>query len=214
MEPSGNIPYDVGTALMREDQDTTEQALRGLGWRFINFLELHLDRIVGQARIKLAKENPQIQHAKEQRDSPAEVGRRIETIGRSTAPVPDKETEFELSDDYCVLFYQGQQYSLTRSAGQIISLLHEAYRDGKPSLNSAELKRRAKCAKVWHQFRRRDGRKVWELLIRRTEKDFFCLNLPPAQRLLVCGAVSCKVYAGKITKTLKFAFPAPSGKVT
>jgi len=180
MNPSANTPYDARTALMREDNATTGQVLNGLASRFVNFVEIHLERVAGQAHIKLAKERPQNQHCEQQNGYPSAAGLEVKTTERSTGfDVLNKGTAFQHSDDYCRIKYQGQDYYLTESAGKIVSVLHEAYQDGKVGIGASAIKKRAKCRNLWDQFKRRDGRKFWKVLIRRTGKDFFSLNLAP-----------------------------------
>ena len=86
--------------------------------------------------------------------------------------------EFQHSDDYCSVSCQGQSYSLTKSAGLIVRMLHEAHQKGKAGVGSTQIMRQLGCGQLWDQFRRRDGRKFWKALIRRLGKDFFSLNLP------------------------------------
>ncbi len=101
----------------------------------------------------------------------------------STAPFrgeqPRGEGHFHPSNDYCRISYQGETYKLTPAAGQIVRVLHEAHKEGKVGVSSTEIKKSCKCGKVWDQFRRLDGPKFRRELIRREDKNFFKLNLPP-----------------------------------
>ena len=56
MKPSGNCPYDPSTAWAREDGPTTERLVEGLSGRFIQLLGIDLDKIAGDAHLRLAKE--------------------------------------------------------------------------------------------------------------------------------------------------------------
>lgn len=55
MQPSGNTRYDHATEWTREDEPRTQSLLNSLSNRFQQFLEIHLDQIVGNAEVKLAK---------------------------------------------------------------------------------------------------------------------------------------------------------------
>jgi len=109
-----------------------------------------------------------------------ETNKKTQTQSDSRA-LGEGSTEFKPSDDYCFLSYQGEEYALTKTAGKIVKLLHEAHLNGKVGVGSTEIKKRAACGKVWDQFRRRDGQAFWKALIRKTEKDFFYLNLSPVR---------------------------------
>jgi hypothetical protein len=56
MKPSGNCPYDPSTAWVREDEPMTERLVEGLSGRFIQLLGIDLDKIAGDAHLRLAKE--------------------------------------------------------------------------------------------------------------------------------------------------------------
>jgi TIR domain-containing protein len=60
MQPSGNMLYDPAVAWSREAEDRTEKLLHGLSKRFVQGLGFHLDRIAGEAHIKLAKQGKQL----------------------------------------------------------------------------------------------------------------------------------------------------------
>jgi len=81
------------------------------------------------------------------------------------------------SDDYCLVGYRGERYSLTPLAGRIVEMLHEAYSERKEGVSSRRIRNRLKCRNVWDAFRKRDGRKFWDVLITKPEKDSFKLNL-------------------------------------
>src|SRR5919108_883690 len=55
MQPCGNNSYDTESAWMREDEATTEKLLQSLSRRFIESFKNDLDRIAGDAYLKLAK---------------------------------------------------------------------------------------------------------------------------------------------------------------
>jgi hypothetical protein len=61
MRPSGNVPYDPDNTWLRATEEETEKFLDGLSKRFMQGLGLHLDRIAGDAQIKLAKQGKQLQ---------------------------------------------------------------------------------------------------------------------------------------------------------
>ena len=54
MQPSGNTPYDVAVAWTREDEPRTLELLEALTGRFVQFLGFGLDKIVGDAHVRLA----------------------------------------------------------------------------------------------------------------------------------------------------------------
>ncbi len=69
MQPSGNTRYDPATEWTREDEARTQGLLDSLSRRFLQFLEIHLNHVVGDAYVKLAKEKevpvvpkPETQH--------------------------------------------------------------------------------------------------------------------------------------------------------
>ena len=55
MQPSGNTASDQATEWVREDEPRTQSLLDSLSHRVLQFLEIHLDQIVGDAYVKLAK---------------------------------------------------------------------------------------------------------------------------------------------------------------
>jgi DNA-binding CsgD family transcriptional regulator len=55
MQPSGNATYDPAGAWAREDEQRTQQLLRALSDRFIQFLEIDLDKTAGAAYVECAK---------------------------------------------------------------------------------------------------------------------------------------------------------------
>ena len=55
MRPSGNLPYDPSSTWTREDEITTENLLDGLTRRFIWSQEWTLNKLVGDAHVRLVK---------------------------------------------------------------------------------------------------------------------------------------------------------------
>ncbi len=55
MKPSGNLPYDASSTWTREDEITTANLLDGLTKRFIWSQELTLNKLVGDAHVRLVK---------------------------------------------------------------------------------------------------------------------------------------------------------------
>jgi hypothetical protein len=60
MQPSGNTPYDPPTAWSREDEERTDQILHALSERFLDSVRFYLEKIAGEAYVRLAKEGRQI----------------------------------------------------------------------------------------------------------------------------------------------------------
>lgn len=61
MQPSANLPYDAHTAWERENEDQTQKYLDALSKRFFNGPNFHLEKIVGDAYVNLAKKGVRIQ---------------------------------------------------------------------------------------------------------------------------------------------------------
>lgn len=61
MQPSANLPYNPASAWERENEDETQKYLHALSERFLNGLVFHLNRIAGEAHVKLAKKGMRIQ---------------------------------------------------------------------------------------------------------------------------------------------------------
>jgi hypothetical protein len=61
MQPSGNAPYDLSIVWSRATEEQTENFLNGLSERFVQGLGFHLDRVSGEAHVRLAKQGRQIQ---------------------------------------------------------------------------------------------------------------------------------------------------------
>jgi hypothetical protein len=59
MQPSGNTPYDDGSAWSREDQRRSENILDSLSARFHEHIIFDLERIAGEAYVRFAKEGSQ-----------------------------------------------------------------------------------------------------------------------------------------------------------
>ena len=91
----------------------------------------------------------------------------------------ESEEVFTPNDDYTLIRYRGETYSLTASAGKIVRVLHKVYKDGKMGMSYAEVRRQVKCGKVWDQFKRRDGRKFWAAFMKKEANDVLRLNLEP-----------------------------------
>lgn len=85
--------------------------------------------------------------------------------------------EFQPSEDYEIIRYQGKPYRLTPLSAKIVRILHEDHLHGGSGLSVATIKRRTRCAKVWDAFRSRDGRRFWRDLIEKCEKDVLKLRL-------------------------------------
>jgi hypothetical protein len=69
MQPSGNRPYDAATVWARATKEETEKFLDGLSKRFVQSLGFHLDRLAGEAHVRLAKQGQQIQRPSAQERS-------------------------------------------------------------------------------------------------------------------------------------------------
>jgi hypothetical protein len=61
MHPAGNTPYDAAFAWAWEDEQRSRELLENRSRRFIQFLEIHLAKIVGDAHVQLAQHTaPQV----------------------------------------------------------------------------------------------------------------------------------------------------------
>ncbi len=58
--PSANVPYNQAIAWERENEEQTQKYLHALSERFSNALAFHLERIAGEAHVKLAKKGIRI----------------------------------------------------------------------------------------------------------------------------------------------------------
>jgi hypothetical protein len=88
----------------------------------------------------------------------------------------DKNTNFYLKNgSYQTIVFCEHEYSLTRQAGAIVKVLHEA--GGKP-VAKADIQSKTKCGKISDSFRRLDGPQVWKKLIEVTKgrKGFYRLH--------------------------------------
>jgi len=63
MHPAGNSPYASAMAWAREDEQRTQELLNNRSHRFVQFLEIHLDRVAGDAHVALAQHGWQPQPA-------------------------------------------------------------------------------------------------------------------------------------------------------
>jgi hypothetical protein len=72
MQPAGNTRYDAATAWAREDEPRTRQLLDGRSRRFIEFLEIALDKLAGDAHVRVAqtREYAQAQRQREAAELP------------------------------------------------------------------------------------------------------------------------------------------------
>jgi hypothetical protein len=98
----------------------------------------------------------------------------------STIIPPEPETphsEFVYTEDYCSIAYGGRQYTLTPLAGEIARVLHEAHIKNGGGLSATEIKRKAKCGKVWDAFRSRDGKIFFSELIEKDARNVYKLKL-------------------------------------
>jgi hypothetical protein len=55
MRPAGNTIYDPATAWVREDEQRTQELLRNRSHRFVQFLEIDLENIAGEAYVRMAQ---------------------------------------------------------------------------------------------------------------------------------------------------------------
>jgi hypothetical protein len=58
MHPAGNTRYDPATAWAYEDAARSSELLHNRSRRFVQFLEIHLEKIVGAASIRYAQQKP------------------------------------------------------------------------------------------------------------------------------------------------------------
>ena len=85
---------------------------------------------------------------------------------------------FTASEDYCSIVAGKTTYTLTKLAGQIVKVLHEAAMQNGRVVSGQEIRRKTHCGKIWDAFRRRDGRKFWERFVEKPNRDIFALRLP------------------------------------
>jgi hypothetical protein len=73
MQPAGNTSYEAATAWAREDEPRTRQLLYGRSRRFIEFLEIGLDKLAGDAHVRVAqtREYAQVQQQGGTAESPS-----------------------------------------------------------------------------------------------------------------------------------------------
>lgn len=84
MQPAGNAPYDPKTVWSREDEPRTKQLLTARSKRFVEFLDLSLEKMAGAAHVAVAQDK----HYSERICSEAR-NTRADTI--ETAQVPPKQ---------------------------------------------------------------------------------------------------------------------------
>jgi hypothetical protein len=75
MQPAGNTSYDGATAWVREDEPRTRQLLDGRSRQFIEFLEIALDKLAGDAHVRVAqtRDYTQVQRQREIAESPSSI---------------------------------------------------------------------------------------------------------------------------------------------
>jgi hypothetical protein len=115
MKPSGNCSYDPATAWAREDGPTTERLVEGLSGRFIQLLGIDLDKIAGDAHLRLAKEG-----------RPPQAPKRIATervTQEVPAPQPPDTKEWEAPTPALELRIQQGQPLMESSAPERASRL-------------------------------------------------------------------------------------------
>jgi hypothetical protein len=56
MQPAGNAPYDPKTVWSREDQARTKELLTARSKRFVEFLDLSLEKMAGASHVKVAQD--------------------------------------------------------------------------------------------------------------------------------------------------------------
>jgi hypothetical protein len=73
MQPAGNTSYKAATAWAREDEPRTQQLLDGRSRRFVEFLEIALDKLAGDAHVQVAqtREYTQVQRQRGPTESPS-----------------------------------------------------------------------------------------------------------------------------------------------
>jgi DNA-binding NarL/FixJ family response regulator len=85
MQPSGNATYDPAGAWTREDEQRTQQLLRALSDRFIQFLEIDLDKTAGAAHVECAKRG-ELKAQASQSPSPPEDSQRTRERKQLSSP--------------------------------------------------------------------------------------------------------------------------------
>jgi hypothetical protein len=81
MRPAGNKSYDPTTAWAREDETQTHQLLTARSQRFIEFLDIALEKMAGDAHVVVAQ-NPEYPTRKQPPKAPG-AARNFTTSGRS-----------------------------------------------------------------------------------------------------------------------------------
>jgi hypothetical protein len=75
MQPAGNTRYEAPTAWAREDELRTRQLLDGRSRRFVEFLEIGLDKLAGDAHVRVAqtREYAQVKQQRGTAESPSSI---------------------------------------------------------------------------------------------------------------------------------------------
>jgi hypothetical protein len=76
MQPAGNTPYDPVTVWSREDELRTQQLLDGRSRRFVEFLDIALENMAGDASVRVAQSKG---YTKLHRQQPAEPPHNIQS---------------------------------------------------------------------------------------------------------------------------------------
>jgi len=93
MRPAGNSPYASAMAWAREDEHRTQDLLNNRSHRFIQFLDIYLDEIAGDAHVALAQHGWQTQpegsnatSKVEAHDTPIDEGPNVKRIESEHVP--------------------------------------------------------------------------------------------------------------------------------
>jgi Cytidine and deoxycytidylate deaminase zinc-binding region len=98
MRPSGDTPYDEGTAWVREDEQRTATLLDGLSNRFAEFIGIELDRLSGDAHVQLAKAGRLSGNAHSEQSAP-DIGKLSEADNRHFARMAIDEAWKSVAED-------------------------------------------------------------------------------------------------------------------
>jgi hypothetical protein len=134
MQPSGNTFYDPRNAWTREDEISTDRFLEGLSKRFIQFVGFELDKIVGEAHVRLAQGERYIHVEQHESES---ANRKLGNAELENSKSSSNALLF--SDDYRSLRFHNKSYSLTRNQSQMAKILHAALLKGFPDVDKDKL---------------------------------------------------------------------------
>jgi hypothetical protein len=98
MQPSGSTAYDPATEWMREDEPRSTTLLESLSGRFVQFLEIELERIAGDAYVKLAQSGETLKVPQQRDPRPQSISSATSQTSQSSEPVEKERREAQSGD--------------------------------------------------------------------------------------------------------------------